>query len=92
MGHGAPIGHGAPLGKTPTAHSHLGGHRLSMLAAPIRWITNESQPLDQTQQPAGNFFDFVQMGGRKPLTELSNEEAWWPVLFGTFHPHMVSLG
>ena len=33
------------------------------------------------QQPTQTFFDFVEMGGRKPLTELTAKEAWWPVLF-----------
>ena len=34
------------------------------------------------QQPTQTFFDFVELGGRKPLTTLIAREAWWPVLFG----------
>lgn len=37
-----------------------------------------------TQAPTQNFFDFVNMNGQKPLTELTAKEAWWPVLFGTY--------
>lgn len=72
-----------PLTKQRTyqsSHGH-GHHRLSMLSAPIRWMTHESTPPELSQQPTQNFFDFVQMGGRKPLTDLSAREAWWPVMF-----------
>ena len=42
-----------------------------------------SPMLDMSAQaPTANFFDFVDMSGKKPLTELSAREAWWPVLFG----------
>ena len=36
---------------------------------------------DSAQEPTRNFFDFVNMGDRKPLTQLTAKEAWWPVLF-----------
>ncbi|KAL1406748.1 hypothetical protein Q8F55_006152 [Vanrija albida] len=48
---------------------------------PLKWLSRDDTPMEQVQQPTGKFFDFVQMGGRKPLTELSAKEAWWPVLF-----------
>lgn len=54
---------------------------LAMLSAPVRWVTNDSVPTEYKDQTTQHFFDFVQMGGRKPLTELSAREAWWPVLF-----------
>jgi hypothetical protein len=34
------------------------------------------------QQEPTTFMDFVHLGDRKPLTELTNKEAWWPVAFG----------
>jgi MFS family permease len=40
------------------------------------------ESVDPTQEPTQNFFDFVNMNGTKPLTELSAREAWWPILFG----------
>jgi hypothetical protein len=36
------------------------------------------------QQPRTTFIDFVNLCKRKPLTELTRKEAWWPVLFGEF--------
>lgn len=36
---------------------------------------------EPNQQPTQTFFDFVNMGGKKPLTQLTAREAWWPVLF-----------
>lgn len=33
------------------------------------------------QQPTQTFFDFVNMSGKKPLTELTPKEAWRPILF-----------
>lgn len=72
---------GGPLTHAPTRLSERTAG-WSMLTAPIRWMTHESVPMDQTQQPTQRFFDVVQMGGRKPLTELTKREAWWPVMFG----------
>jgi hypothetical protein len=72
---------GAPLVSAPTRHSFTAGS-WSKLTAPIRWMTNETAPIDETQQPTQVFFDAVQIGGRKPLTELTPREAWWPVMFG----------
>ena len=71
---------GAPLVSAPTRLSTKG--TWTALTAPIRWITNETAPVDQTQQPTQRFFDAVHMGGRKPLTELTPREAWWPIMFG----------
>jgi hypothetical protein len=34
------------------------------------------------QQPPTTFMDFVRISDRKPLTELTRREAWWPVVFG----------
>lgn len=34
------------------------------------------------QAPTAVFLDFVNMNGRKPLTELTARESWWPVAFG----------
>lgn len=34
-----------------------------------------------SQEPSQRFFDFVDMNGKKPLTELSEREAWSPILF-----------
>ncbi|RSH95859.1 hypothetical protein EHS25_000952 [Saitozyma podzolica] len=35
-----------------------------------------------SQEPTQNFFDFVQVKGKVPLTQLSAKEAWWPTMFG----------
>jgi len=40
-----------------------------------------SKAQSSIQQPTQRFFDFVNMGGKTPLTELTAREAWWPVLF-----------
>jgi hypothetical protein len=40
--------------------------------------------VDPSQGPTQTFFDFVNMNGTKPLTELSGREAWWPILFGKY--------
>jgi hypothetical protein len=40
------------------------------------------ESVDPTQAPTQTFFDFVNMNGIKPLTELSAKEAWGPILFG----------
>ncbi|BEJ14309.1 hypothetical protein CspHIS471_0400760 [Cutaneotrichosporon sp. HIS471] len=76
-------GFGAPLHKQV---SRISGRMsavgaLAMLSTPVRWITNDSVPSEYKDQTTQHFFDFVQMGGRKPLTELTAREAWWPVLF-----------
>lgn len=76
--------HGSsPLHKQASRLSHKVGAigSLAMLSAPVRWVTNDSVPIEYKDQTTQHFFDFVQMGGRKPLTELSAREAWWPVLF-----------
>ncbi|OCF44340.1 hypothetical protein I317_01785 [Kwoniella heveanensis CBS 569] len=36
---------------------------------------------DNGQAPSGTFFDFVKMGGHKPLSELSGREAFGPICF-----------
>lgn len=71
---------GVPLAKPDSRVSEV---QASLMAMPLRWITNNSAvvPPEHIQQPTNNFFDFVQMGGRKPLTELTAKEAWWPILF-----------
>jgi hypothetical protein len=43
------------------------------------------ESVDPSQAPTQTFFDFVNMNGTKPLTELSAREAWWPIIFGMFH-------
>lgn len=74
---------GGPLHKQVSRLSHKVGAvgALAMLSTPVRWITNDSVPVEYKDQTTQHFFDFVQMGGRKPLTQLSAREAWWPVLF-----------
>ncbi|KLT38287.1 MFS general substrate transporter [Cutaneotrichosporon oleaginosum] len=74
---------GGPLHKQVSRLSHKVGavSALAMLSTPVRWITNDSVPLEYKDQTTQHFFDFVQMGGRKPLTQLTAREAWWPVLF-----------
>ncbi|KAL7420448.1 hypothetical protein Q5752_004398 [Cryptotrichosporon argae] len=42
-----------------------------------------AKTLAESQQPTQRFFDFVQMGGHKQLTELTNRESWLPVIFVT---------
>jgi hypothetical protein len=37
---------------------------------------------DACQQPPTSFVGFVNVCERKPLTELTRREAWWPVMFG----------
>ena len=51
--------------------------KLSRLS--IRRLSRE--PAISLQEPTQRFLDFVNMGGKKPLLELSAREAWWPVLF-----------
>ncbi|RSH85420.1 hypothetical protein EHS25_004816 [Saitozyma podzolica] len=34
-----------------------------------------------TQEPSQNFFDFVNIKSKVPLTQLSAKEAWWPIMF-----------
>lgn len=41
-----------------------------------------SASTDTTQEPTQVFFDFVRMGGKKPLTELTAKESRKPVIFG----------
>lgn len=43
------------------------------------------ESVDPSQAPTQTFFDFVNMNGTKPLTELSAREAWWPILFGKLY-------
>ncbi|WVQ84257.1 hypothetical protein IAT38_006409 [Cryptococcus sp. DSM 104549] len=43
------------------------------------WSTGTSSR-DQSQEPSQVFFDFVKMGGRKPLPELSKKQALGPVV------------
>jgi fucose permease len=71
---------GAPLMTAPTRVSQR-GNTWSVLTSPIRWVTNQRAPVDQTQQPTQRFFDVVHMGRRRPLTELTAREAWWPIMF-----------
>jgi len=49
------------------------------------------ESVDPTQEPTQNFFDFVNMNGTKPLTELSAREAWWPILFGKYYWPLVQM-
>jgi hypothetical protein len=37
---------------------------------------------DTSQEATQNFFDFVHVKGKVPLTQLSAKEAWWPTMFG----------
>lgn len=39
-------------------------------------------PEEPPQQTPTTFMDFVNLGDKKPLTELTRKEAWWPVVFG----------
>ena len=43
-----------------------------------------SPPPLPVQEPTQNFFDFVNMKSRTPLTQLSKKEAWWPIMFGEY--------
>ncbi|WWC71178.1 uncharacterized protein I206_105131 [Kwoniella pini CBS 10737] len=43
--------------------------------------TKEPDQHRHTQGPSANFFDFVNMSGKKPLTELGQKEALGPILF-----------
>ncbi|WWC63015.1 uncharacterized protein I303_105613 [Kwoniella dejecticola CBS 10117] len=43
--------------------------------------TKESEQPQHTQGPSAKFFDFVNMSGKKPLTELGQKEAIGPILF-----------
>jgi hypothetical protein len=61
----------APLGRKFTRHATM-----------LSFAGSRREPVDKSQGPTQLFFDFVNMNGRKPLTELSAKEAWWPVLFG----------
>ena len=70
--------------RTPTQSEDLPRkipRRATMLSFNGRPSRKGSAPIS-TQAPTQNFFDFVNMDGRKPLTELTAKEAWWPILFG----------
>lgn len=43
-----------------------------------------SPPPLPIQEPTQNFFDFVNMKSKTPLTQLGRGEAWWPIMFGEF--------
>lgn len=58
--------------------------RRATLLSPKRSFT-EKLP-EVLQEPTQNFFDFVNMKGKTPLTQLSRREAWWPILFGECVP------
>lgn len=48
-----------------------------------RRLTISSHPPPVPNQEATQtFFDFVNMKGRTPLTDLTAKEAWWPIMFG----------
>jgi len=71
-----PGGHTiADIPVSPTSQPRKLSKRSLSIFQPHREIP---QP---NQQPTQTFFDFVNMGGKKPLTQLSAKEAWWPVLF-----------
>ncbi|ORY31789.1 major facilitator superfamily domain-containing protein [Naematelia encephala] len=53
----------------------------SMRIFNIRRQRKDNLVSSNSQEPSQTFFDFVNMNGKKPLTELSAREAWWPVLF-----------
>jgi hypothetical protein len=77
-----------PLASTPSTwpppeaqHAPYGPsqRRPTVVADPRRRSTGQT---DTSQGPSQNFFDFVQVKGRVPLSELSSRDAWWPTLFG----------
>jgi len=65
----------ADLPVSPTTQSRKLSKRSMSIFQPHREMP------EPNQQPTQNFFDFVNMGGQKPLTQLTTKEAWWPVLF-----------
>lgn len=92
-----PNPNGTSLSATGTSDSlESGPDNVSRPAAPVRKQSRrptilsfagagkKEVPPAIIQAPTQNFFDFVNMNGRKPLTELTAKEAWWPILFGTF--------
>lgn len=78
--------------ETPTEPQEVpprkGRRRATILSLNGRPSRKGSAP-DSTQAPTQNFFDFVNMDGRKPLTELTSKEAWGPILFGTSEQQMA---
>jgi len=59
----------------PAAPPYRKMSRLSRIS--IRRVSRDQS----VQEPTQRFFDFVNMGGEKPLPDLTAREAWWPVLF-----------
>lgn len=49
-----------------------------------------SPPPLPVQEPTQNFFDFVNMKSRTPLTQLGKGEAWWPIMFGEYISPLAS--
>lgn len=75
-----------PRPPTEAARSSIDGSvlppRKTSRRMTILTFRRETISTEPTQAPTQTFLDFVNMGGRKPLTELSASEAWWPILFG----------
>lgn len=66
----------------PSAHQSSAHPAQSQKRPHGRRHTGQSLSGGMGQAPTHTFFDFVNMNGRKPLTELTAKEAWWPVVFG----------
>lgn len=58
--------------------------RLSPVSVMHRWKGERVLVKDEgiCQEPPTKFMDFVNLSKTKPLTELTQREAWWTVLFG----------
>jgi hypothetical protein len=56
--------------------------RLSAASIMDRFGRKRSSAVRPASQEPTTFMDFVNLVDRKPLTELTKREAWWPVAFG----------
>ncbi len=65
----------------PVETSHHQGHQFTApsILPPVGLVQPSECP---TSQEPMTFKDFVSLGDRKPLTELTKKEAWWPIVFG----------
>jgi fucose permease len=71
-----------PVPQSPVVETHTRrkwSDRLSSVHSRRDTVTTET-----SQAPTQNFFDFVSLKGKVPLTQLSAREAWWAIMFGTY--------
>jgi len=81
--HSSPPQHFSPIFPSLTRNvtNNRKGSIQPRLSAGSKGAMGTVDMVDASQGPSQTFFDFVNMNSRKGLTELSEREAWWPILF-----------